>query len=143
MTSEQAVNNRVSVSPSRMKLTGDGTEGVFLGTRCKECELHILGDSMFCPRCTSAEHEPVELSSNGRLYSYTVIHVPPPGWKGQVPFVLGAVKLPEGPHVTSEVINADPQTIEIDSPMTMVLQPGDTDEDGREIMVYKWEAAKA
>ena len=142
MTSEEA-NNRVSVAPSRLRLIGDGTEGVLLGTRCQECGLHIFGDSMFCPRCTSAELEAVDLSGHGTLYSYTVIHVPPPGWKGPVPYVLGSVKLPEGPQVTSEVIDVDPHSIQVDSPMTMVLQAGDTDDEGREIMVYKWEATNA
>lgn len=141
MTTEQTEETfgRVSVSASRLRLKGDGTEGVLLGTRCQACELYLFGNAMFCPRCTSAELASVELSSTGTLYSYTVIHAPPPGWKGRVPYVLGSVQLPEGPQVTTEVIDVDPQTVCIGTPMRLVLRVGDTDDQGREIMVYKWQ----
>ncbi|MDP6301546.1 MAG: OB-fold domain-containing protein, partial [SAR202 cluster bacterium] len=76
-------------------------------------------------------------------YSYTIIHAPPAGWKGLVPYVLGSVKLPEGPQVLSEVIDLDPETIEIDMPMTMVLRAGEADDEGREITLYKWQAMGA
>ncbi len=140
MTTQQteATCGRVSVSPSRLRLTGDGTEGVLLGTRCKACELYLFGDATFCARCTSAELESVELSSTGALHSYTVIHAPPPGWKGDVPYVLGSVELLEGPQVITEVIDVDPRMVSIGTPMCLVLRVGDTDDQGREIMVYKW-----
>ncbi|MFQ5873772.1 MAG: Zn-ribbon domain-containing OB-fold protein, partial [Dehalococcoidia bacterium] len=98
----EAILSRVSVSPSYLKLTGNGTEGVLLGSRCRECNLRLFGQPMFCPRCTSGELKGIELSSSGTLYSYTVIYVPPPEWKGKVPYVLGSVQLPEGPRVVSE-----------------------------------------
>jgi uncharacterized OB-fold protein len=51
--------------------------------------------------------------------------------------------LPEGPQVLSEVIDLDPETIEIDMPMTMVLRAGEADDEGREITLYKWQAMGA
>ena len=141
--SQETQSGKVSVAPERMRLNEDGTEGVFLGTKCNECGLCVLGDSVFCVRCTSGDLAAVDLSSDGTLYSYTIIHAPPAGWKGLVPYVLGSVKLPEGPQVLSEVIDLDPEMIEIDMPMTMALRAGEADDEGREITLYKWQAMGA
>jgi hypothetical protein len=136
---DKTTSGKVSVAPERMRLNEEGTEGVFLGTKCDECGLCVFGDSVFCVRCTSSDLKAVDLSPDGTLYSYTIIHAPPAGWKGPVPYILGSVKLPEGPQVLSEVIDLDPGAVEINMPMKMVLRAGEADDEGREIMVYKWQ----
>ena len=70
----------VSVDPNRLRLTNeDGTEGVLVGFRCRECGTHVFGAATFCQGCTSDQLEPVDLSQHGTLYSYTIVRVPPAG----------------------------------------------------------------
>jgi uncharacterized OB-fold protein len=113
-----------SVDPRRLKLTNDaGTQGVLLGCRCRQCGVYGFGPAAFCQACTAGDLEPVELSSRGTLYSYTIVRVAPAGWPGQVPYVLGQVELPEGPHILAEVIDCDEAGLQIGVPVELALSP--------------------
>jgi hypothetical protein len=150
----------VSVDPKRLKLTAsDGPEGVLLGVllgfRCRECRVYVFGPATFCQSCTSGSLEPVELSKRGVLYSYTIVRVPPAGWPGPVPYVLGQVELPEGLQVLAEVVDCPESDLKIgmavklalrlvktDRPLTPTYQGGERarvaqGEDGG-VVVYKW-----
>ena len=131
---------RISVIPNRFKLlNSEGTAGVLLGYCCSHCGEHLFGETSFCQNCSSRDLESVELSKEGTLYSYTIVHVPPAGWQGTVPYILGQVELPEGPHVLSEVINCSPEQLIVGMDLELALVVGGEDSEGNEVVVYKWE----
>ena len=138
---EEKSSQRIPVMSSNLRLSGDGTEGVLLGAVCKSCGEYFFGSPDFCLNCTSSELGEVELSRQGILRTYTVIWVPPPGWQGAVPYILGSVELPEGPEVVSEVVDCPQEAISIGMPMELTLRVGGTDKKGNEIVVYKWRPA--
>ena len=128
-----------SVDPARLRLTNqDGSEGVLLGFRCRECGVCVFGPATFCQACTSSALDPVELSKHGTLYSYTVVRVPPQGWPGPVPYILGQVELPEGPHVLAEVVDCSQSDLKIGMAVELALRPVKSTESASEKMVYKW-----
>ena len=97
-----------SVDPRRLRISGDaGNEGTLIGFRCRECGVSVFGPATFCQACTSFDVEPVDLGRVGTLYSYTIVRIPPAGWPGPVPYVLGQVELPSGPQVLAEVIDCE------------------------------------
>lgn len=128
-----------SVDPHRLKLTSqDGGQGVLLGFRCRDCGVYIFGAAIFCQSCTSGNLQPVEFGRSGVLYSYTVVRVPPSGWPGQVPYILGEIELPEGPHVLAEVVDCPESDLKIGMPVELALQPVQPDDSQEAVMVYKW-----
>ncbi len=138
---ETKSGKRIPVIKS-LKLSEDGTRGVFLGKRCRNCGEYLFGSPVFCLNCSSSELEPVEFGQQGILRTYTVIYVPPPGWQGTVPYILGSVELPEGIEMLSEVIDLPKEAIKIGMKMEMVLKVGGKDNENNEIIVYKWRPAK-
>lgn len=135
---ESETQQRVPVVSSRLKLIGDGTEGVLLGRKCKDCGEYYFGAPRFCLKCTSAQLESVELSRAGTLDTYTIVHQAPPGWPGPVPYILGVVRLPEGPRVTAEIVDCPQEAVKVGMPLELTLRVGGKDKDGNEIVVYKW-----
>ena len=133
---------RIPASPSKLKLLDEaGTRGALLGSRCRRCGSHTVGTVPSCQACYSPEMESVELGTEGTLYSYTLVRTPPPGWQGEVPYLLGQVELPQGPHVVSQVIDCPPEGVRIGMKMLLHLDevPGANDE---EVMViFKWRPA--
>ena len=128
-----------SVDPQRLRLTGESnTEGVLLGFRCLDCGVTVFGPCAFCQNCTSDSLESVELSKTGVLYSYTVVRVPPAGWPGPVPYVLGQVDLPDGPQVLAEVVDCEHDQLRIGMPVELTLYPVTPEDGGQDKMVYKW-----
>ena len=134
----------ISVDERCLRLSGDdGTSGTLLGMRCMDCGVVVFGPATFCQSCTSPRLEEIELATAGVLYSYTIVRVPPPGWPGPVPYVLGEVELPEGPHVLAEVIECAYDGLRVGMPVTLALQPVSMPEvPDSERVVYKWRPAK-
>jgi len=130
-----------SVDPRRLRITSaDGTEGVLIGFRCRECGVCVFGPATFCRSCTSLDVEPADLGDAGTLYSYTIVRIPPAGWPGQVPYILGQVELPSGPQVLAEVIGCEESALSIGMPVKLAIQAVQPEE-GAEKLVYKWRPA--
>jgi uncharacterized OB-fold protein len=119
-------------------------EGLFTGTdpprllggRCLACGHHHFPTADICPYCASDETEAAELSTEGRLWAWTAVTHPPPGYRGPVPYGFGVVELPEGIRVITRLTVADPGALEVDQPMHLVIEPLHTDDDGRPVVGY-------
>ena len=74
-----------------------------------------------CPECLSNQLEWIEASGRGRLYSYTVARRPQsPEFAADVPYIIAAITLDEGPRMTSLLVEADPDHVEIDGAVEVV-----------------------
>jgi len=132
-----------SVDPQRLKLTDEsGTRGTLLGCRCKDCQVIIFGPATFCQSCTSVDLESIDLASHGTLFSYTIVRIPPAGWPGQVPYILGQIMLPEGPHVLAEIVHCAESDLRMDMAMELVFQTVKSQESEEEKVVYKWQPSQ-
>ena len=133
---------RTSASPSKLKLLDQpGIRGTLLGSRCILCGSHTFGTVPSCQFCYSTEVESVELGAEGTLYSYTLVRTPPPGWRGEVPYLLGQVELPQGPHVVSQVVDCSPEHVRIGMKMLLHLDEVDGSEDDNVMVIFKWRPA--
>lgn len=142
-TTEDSKTRRISVTEHRLRINDEGTEGTLLGRKCQDCGEVFFGQPRFCLRCTSANLAPMDLSPEGVVTTYTIVRQAPPGWQGQVPYLLATVKLPEGPRVASEVIDCATEDLKTGLPVQMVVRVGGTDSQGNEIVVYKWRPKSA
>ncbi len=138
MTTTEKGSVRKPISSRLVKLTPDMTQGVLVGRQCNDCGTYFFGVPTFCVRCTSASLKEVELSKEGKLWTYTVVHQAPPGWQGQVPYILGSVQLPEGPRVTSEIVDCPQEKVRIGMSLALTFRVGGKMPDGTEIVVFKW-----
>ena len=131
-----------SVDSRRLRITNNaGTEGTLIGFRCLDCGVSVFGPATFCQSCTSFEVEQVDLGSQGILYSYTIVRIPPAGWPGPVPYVLGQVELPDGPQVLAEVIECEHSDLIIGMAVKLAIQAVPAQEGGADKLVYKWRPA--
>jgi uncharacterized OB-fold protein len=137
-TSEQNSPQRIPVVKERLKISDDGTEGVLLGMKCQECGEHFFGAPSFCLKCTSDNLKPIELSKEGVVTTYTIVRQAPPGWQGDVPYLLAAVQVPEGPRVTAEVVDCPEEAIKVGLPVELTVRVGGKDKEENEVVVYKW-----
>lgn len=133
---------RVSALPDRLRLLDqEGARGVLLGWRCRRCNEHFFGEVFLCRRCSDQDLEPVDLGALGTLYSYTIVRVPPPGWNGEVPYALGQVELPQGPHVLCRVVDCPPECLHVGMALELTTEVATDDEEGTQSLVYAWRPA--
>ncbi|MHB8680666.1 MAG: Zn-ribbon domain-containing OB-fold protein [Acidimicrobiales bacterium] len=107
-----------------------------LGSHCRACGGHHFPRHVVCPYCSSDEVDAVELSPVGRLWAWTAVTAPPPGYRGEVPFGFGVVELPEGIRVVTRLTESDPGRLVAGDAMELVLVPLHVDDDGRQVVSY-------
>ena len=84
-----------------------GEQAFLLGNKCKSCGKIYFPKAALCPECLKENGlEELKLSPRGKLYTYTIVRVPSPGFK--VPYAFGYVDLPEGVRVCSQISAAEP-----------------------------------
>jgi uncharacterized OB-fold protein len=69
-----------------------------------------------CPTCHSLEHDIVELSGTGRVYSYSVLHHPRnPAFS--YPLVAALVELDEGIRMVTNLVGIESTEVRIGMPV--------------------------
>ncbi len=113
-------------------------EGPYLvGGKCGSCQAVFFPKQSICPRCTGQSIEETSLSRKGKLYTYTEVYQKPPDYDGPVPYLIGRVLLPEGVFVLAQ-LKAAKEGLRINMPMELVVEPLYRDENGEELIGYKF-----
>jgi uncharacterized OB-fold protein len=55
----------------------------------------------------------MKFSGNGKVHSFTIIRVPPEGFKEYTPYIIAIVQLDEGAKVLSQIVDCDPKDAKI------------------------------
>ena len=72
----------------------DDDPPALLGSHCAHCGQTSFPRSDTCPYCATEDPAPVDLSRRGRLWAWTAVTAPPPGYAGETPYGIGVVELP-------------------------------------------------
>ncbi|HMP42133.1 MAG TPA: Zn-ribbon domain-containing OB-fold protein, partial [Roseiflexaceae bacterium] len=68
------------------------------------------------------EWEPLVLSGRGELYSFSVVRQPPAGFDQQTPYLVGLVRLAEGPLITAQLTDCTADDLAIGTDVEMVTR---------------------
>ncbi len=129
------------------------TEGLFtwpsdeprlIASRCLDCDNHMFPTQRFCPKCSGSSTEAVELGRTGILWTWTVQGYPPksPPFAGDAdpksfkPFGVGYVEVDGKVRVESRLTVAEPEQLEIDMVMELVIEPLFVNDDGDEVVTF-------
>ena len=87
---------------------------------------HTSGEVRFPPEqgggAAAEGWEPYILSGVGTVYSFTVLRQPSDGYEDQSPTILALVTLAEGPRITTQLTDCEPNQVAIDMPVEMVTR---------------------
>ena len=100
-------------------------EHKLMGARCQSCGALYLPPRPMCPRCFGQDMAWEELSLDGRLAAFTVVHIAPTamiaaGYGRDRPYCSGVVALAAGPSISAQILGVDvehPDQIKIGSPL--------------------------
>lgn len=100
-----------------------------IGTRCSKCEEAFFPPRWICPNCRGAGKMGLtQFSGKGEVMTFTIIRVPPHGFEKEAPYVVGIVKLDEGPRITSQIVDCELDDVRIGSRVSVVFRK--VDEEG-------------
>ncbi len=100
--------------------------GELVVTRCDECGRYVWYPAETCPECKSGAISWTAVSGRGTLFAWAVVsRAFLPAFAEQVPFVTALVALEEDPDVriATYIVDADPDTLRADMPVTADFRP--------------------
>lgn len=106
-----------------------------LGTKCTNCDSVFFPPRSICPKCRRiGKLESHQLNGEGTIVSFTHVKVPQEGFEDEVPYTLAIAELEEGPRITGQIIEADPDEIEIGSKVETTFRH--IGEEGKKGMIH-------
>ena len=97
--------------------------GQFLIKRCAACGAAHFYPRPFCPRCWSTAVSWEAASGRAALYTWSVVHhndLPP--FSERIPYVAAVVDLAEGPRMMTNVVDCDPDRLEVGMPLRVAYR---------------------
>jgi uncharacterized OB-fold protein len=114
-------------------------EPVLLGSRCPQCKRSFFPRRWECPVCL-CDADDVDLSREGTLYSYTVVHLPQFGsLRTDHTGGVGQVDLPEGVRIQA-LLDGDPGGFAVGQTFRLATVPLATERDGMTEVVFRFES---
>jgi uncharacterized OB-fold protein len=90
--------------------------------RCTACRKVAFPPRRVCPSCHAESFETIQLTEEGKLVTWTVIHVAPSDFSEQAPYVIGIVELQEGVRITAQIVDCEPEQLDFGMSVKRVLR---------------------
>ncbi|MFH0875912.1 MAG: Zn-ribbon domain-containing OB-fold protein [archaeon] len=92
-----------------------------IGKKCTECNWLYFPPRDVCTKCGSRKLDNHKFNGIGEIVTYTIIRTPMPDPEEElsdidtriVPYILAIIKLVEGPKLTTEIVDCEPENIAI------------------------------
>jgi uncharacterized OB-fold protein len=93
-----------------------------VGEVCHTCGLKIFPPRDVCPHCAREAQQAYQFSGRGEVYSFTTVFNSPAGFEEYSPYTVALVKLEEGPLVTAQMTDVEPEQVAIGQKVEMVTR---------------------
>ncbi|MFA6805589.1 MAG: Zn-ribbon domain-containing OB-fold protein [Candidatus Methanomethylophilaceae archaeon] len=100
------------------------------GTKCENCGKIYFPSRSFCPKCrrdSIGKMTPVKLDRKGFVYTFSVVHEAPDCNNRQKPYAVVMVKTSDDILLSGQLVDVEPENIEIGMPVRAVLRKLDAD----------------
>jgi uncharacterized OB-fold protein len=104
-----------------------------VGCRCKRCGQIFFPVREWCLNCSSRDLERINLGRNGKLYSFTIVHMPSEHF--EPPYAVGWIELAEGIRIFSQIRGWQEHPLKIGIDMELAVEKL-WDEEEKEITGY-------
>jgi len=131
-------SSRISLEPTVLKVGNAKAEDVLMGSKCTECERYFFPQRKRCAHCAEPTTEPVELSREGVLSSYSLLTRKPKYCLVDPPYILGEVSIPEGIVIYAVIHSTDPEALEMGQPVRLDTVEIENDENDGDIIAYRF-----
>jgi uncharacterized OB-fold protein len=82
--------------------------------RCHACDTHLFYPRYLCTACGSDDLRWCLVSGRATVFTFTVARRPThPALADRVPYVIAVVELEEGPKLTTNLVDIDPEDVAI------------------------------
>ncbi|MDO8491778.1 MAG: OB-fold domain-containing protein [Dehalococcoidia bacterium] len=120
-----------------------GDTGYLIGSKCSNCGYVAFPRRVVCASCVKDDTmKELRLSGKARLDRFTVAHQAPAGMTA--PYIQAYVQLEEGPMLYTLVTGVEQkaEALQLDQPMEAVIEKIREDEQGNDLIAWKFRPVK-
>ncbi|RMF97014.1 MAG: Zn-ribbon domain-containing OB-fold protein [Gammaproteobacteria bacterium] len=89
-------------------------DGRLLLQQCRGCGHRQFYPRLVCSQCLGRELDWIEACGRGQVESFTIMRQAiSPAYRNDLPYVVAIIRLAEGPTMLSNVIDCDPEALQI------------------------------
>jgi len=110
--------------------------------KCKECGFIAFPPRLVCPQCGSKQFEQINLKPEGKILTYTVVHVAADEFATQTPFAVAIIETADGARLTAQVVDCLPKDVAVGKKVKLMLRCIQREERGG-ILQYGYKAVLA
>jgi len=85
--------------------------------KCEKCGKIYFPRRLVCGECGNSKFKSIHLDRQGKLISYTVIHVAPSKFSSQAPYAVGVVELKDGLRLLAQIADCNLENIKTGMPL--------------------------
>jgi len=85
--------------------------------KCEKCGKLFFPKRLICDECGNQKMNTIKLSREGKLITYTIIHIGPSQFTDQAPYAVGIVELKEGVRLLTQLADCDLEKLKSGMPM--------------------------
>ncbi|MFQ5769204.1 MAG: Zn-ribbon domain-containing OB-fold protein [bacterium] len=90
--------------------------------KCESCGKIHFPPRLICPECHSCNFQVVKLQDQGKVVTYTVIHVAPEQFATQTPYIVAIVELMDGVRLTCQIADCAPDEVKIGDKVKVIFR---------------------
>ena len=96
--------------------------GKLMAAECNKCGKLLVPPRPICSACLSKDLKWRELRKQGKLLTYTVIHVSPKSFQQQTPYPVGIVELEDGGQLPGMIKGVELDKVKIGISLTLDVE---------------------
>lgn len=102
------------------------SEGKLMGGKCKKCGKTHFPPRPLCDECLSKEFEWAPIPTEGKLLTYTIIHIAPAQFQAMAPYAIGIIRFSNGLKIPGMIKDVALDKIKIGMPLSIVFEACNT-----------------
>jgi len=94
-----------------------------IGKICQNCSSLFFAPRLICTNCNPPEEtKDFKFSGTGEVVSFSSVNVAPEEHTAEAPYLLGIIKLKEGPKLTAQIVECKEKDVYIGMPVESVFR---------------------
>jgi uncharacterized OB-fold protein len=90
--------------------------------KCNNCGKIFFPARLICNNCKGREFTTINLSPEGEIVTYTIIHVAPKDFSIQTPYAVGIIELKEKVRILAQIVDCNLDELEIGKKVKVVFR---------------------
>jgi len=90
--------------------------------KCSNCGYIAFPARHICPDCGKKSFQMISLKPEGKILTYTIIHVASETFSIQTPFAVAIIETKEGARLTAQVVDCSPDEVATGKEVKLMLR---------------------